>query len=523
MVYALKLLFPALVVCLIAAMMLRKAFEPLLSRTEYDRAWMVLLATTVLSFLAGTPLFFIFGIIALAFLAPAYLGGGVRGRIAVYMLLVLVLPPLGYELGGISGINSILWLDGPRMLVLVLFTAPALKLLGDKSFKREPWVVGVDLAVVGYQLLLVGLAFPHATVTTVIRTVVESLLDVLLPYYVVSRAIRNEVDLRFLLTHLALGFALSASIGVAEFLLHHSLYSELQWVYGFKWSLTMQLERGAFLRVQAMTPTPIVLAFEMIFGLGLWYYLRGIDWSRASVKFVYALIAACLAVTFSRGPWIGAFVFGVALLGLKRLPVKSFVTLLLVLLAGAIAVKVVGADDMVMNALGAIFGSSEQDLDTIAYRRELLDTSLALIKQSPWLGVPDYASHMQNLRQGEGIIDLVNSYVAVALNSGLIGLAIYLLPFVLVLNRLLRLPELGSRDGTTKPVVRFAMAFVAMSIGMLLTIFTTSTFSTMPFLLMMLLALPIARLSMKAMPSGAAPEPASIVMRTATGLALTRQ
>ncbi len=179
---------------------------------------------------------------------------------------------------------------------------------------------------------------------------------------------------------------------------------------------------------------------------------------------------------------------------------KTFVWLFVLLLAGAVTAKMIGADEQVVTALGAVFGSSDQDLNTINYRRRLLDTALELLKQSPWLGVPDYASQMQDLKQGEGIIDLVNSYVAIALDTGVIGLVLYMLPYLLVFRRLLNVPGISLRQGDGTGAGWFAATMLALTVAILVTIFTTSTFSTVQFMMVMLLALPIMRLTMKAPP-----------------------
>jgi O-antigen ligase len=292
-------------------------------------------------------------------------------------------------------------------------------------------------------------------------------------------------------SHLALGLAFTAAVGVAEFFANRYFYSELQFVYNYKWSLTMILMRGTHLRVEATTPEPIVLAFEMIFALGIWTFLRGPDWRRWQVAGVYALLIGCMVFTFSRGPWIGAIIFGL------RLNTKAFTALFVFLLGSAVVMKMLGADQFAINALSTVFGSSEADLSSINYRNELLDTALALLRQSPWLGVPDYASQMQALRQGEGIIDLVNSYIAIALDTGVVGLVIYLLPYVLAFSRMLRVPGISKRQSSDGTAGWFTAIFVAMTIALLVTIFTTSMFFTMPILLILLLALPIARLAMK--------------------------
>ncbi len=497
MIYALKLLLPTLLVCIVAWFMLRASFAPLLTKAQYHRAWVVLILATLVVFLGHSTVLYVFGIACVAWIGQSMLGGGMRGKLATFMLLIMILPPLTWQVGGLGDINYFLDLTGPRTLVLVLLPGLALRYLSDRTFKREPWVMWIDLLVFGYQAMRILLMVPHSSVSGLLRLLVVATLDTLLPYYVVSRAIRSPSDLRFLLSHLALGLSLVACIGFAEYLTNRSLYSELQWLYGYKWQLTMTLVRGEHLRVQAATPQPIVLAFEMIFALGLWTYLRGAEWKRWAVGGVFFVMACCLAFTGSRGPLLCGAIFAIALYGLRKLKTKTFVTLFLVLLVAAIVAKMIGADQTLINGLGILFGSSAEDLSSINYRRELLDTALALLHQSPWLGVPNYAAQMQDLRQGEGIIDLVNSYVAIALDAGVIGLAIYLAPYCIAFNRLVRVPGITRKTPDEAGTGWFAAVLIAMTIALLMTIFTTSTFSTMPFLLGLLLALPIARLSMK--------------------------
>ena len=496
MVYAIKLLLPTLFVCALGFLVWRASFATLLSKIEYQRAWIVLFATTFVAYLGQTPMLFVIGAGLMAMFAQAYLGGEIRGKLAAYMLMIVALPPLAWQVGGVADINYLLALPGSRMLSLVLLSGPALTLMADRNYKRERWVLLMDFLVLAYQCLKLTLIAPHIANTALLRMVVENLLDVLLPYYVFSRGIRTERDLRFILSHLALGLALAASIGFAEFALRRNLYSELQYVYGYKWQLTMKLMRGDFLRVQASTPQPIVLAFEMIVALGVWTYLRGAEWRKFPVWLLYGAFLGCLLFTISRGPWIGGMIFGVALLGLRRLGIRVFVWSFLLLLAAAVIGKALGADEAVVTALGAIFGSSEADLNTINYRKQLLDAALALLKQSPWLGVPDYASQMQDLKQGEGIIDLVNTYIAIALDTGVIGLTIFLLPYVVLFRRLARVPGIALRPTTEGGLDRFAAVFLCLMIACLLTIFTTSSFGTVSFFLIMLMALPIARLTM---------------------------
>ena len=77
-------------------------------------------------------------------------------------------------------------------------------------------------------------------------------------------------------------------------------------------------------------------------------------------------------------------------------------------------------------------GNVEQE--TVEYRQHLVETSWRLIQQNPLLGNPFVLLDMEELRQGQGIIDVVNGYISVALFYGLIGLALYVGALALALG-----------------------------------------------------------------------------------------
>ncbi len=500
-IYALKLLFPVLVVLGLVIAFARRSFQGLLTADEYRRAATALAVATIVAFLSRNPGLLMLAMAGVGLWAGRFLGGGGRGGVAAMLLLVLVIPPVQYDIEGFGGINRFLELNSTRVLTLVVLLPLALRaLVARKAAPRPRWVAAIDVLVIGYSALKLALLASHVTGTGLLRALVEALIDVVLPYYAVSRSLRLRADVRFVLAHLALACVFAAGVGCVESVVHRNLYEGLQWIYGYKWQLTLALGRGDHLRVQAMTAQPILLAFEMIFALGVWTYLAGAGWRRAPVLGVFAVLAAALVFTWSRGPWLGAIGFGLCMLGARKLPGKTFRGLLLAALALAVAAKMAGADTAIVAGLSRVFGAEGKDLSSIDYRRQLLDTAIALIRQSPWVGVPNYAAQMQELKQGEGIIDLVNSYVAIALDAGLIGLVLYLAPFVIAIARLLAAADAGRlrADEDVPGGSNFGAVFASLAIAALGTIFTTSTFSIMPFLLTLLLALPVARLQMAA-------------------------
>ena len=498
MIYALKLLAVVFTVTLLAAYVFKSAFKDIFSTPEYRRVWTLVLLGVMASYLCGIPALFLLVVAGIATYGALVTGRGPAGKIGIYVLFACTLPPINLVLGGFGGINYLLNVDHRRVISLLLLSWAAIEILAAKSSPRAFKTLWIDLLVVGYQALRFVLQIPHSTYTTLARILVESTLDVLLPYFVVSRGIRSMADLRFVGGHLFIGIAFVAAVGVAETALQHNLYSGLQGIYDVQWQLTYALMRGSLIRVQATTPQPIILAFMLLFGIGLGYWFKGgAQWRRPSVLALFAAIFIAEVSTFSRGPWLGAVVIILALVAMRRMSAAAFRIVLVAVVLGGVALKLADADKQVVAALGAIFGSEQADLASIEYRRQLLDTSLALIKQSPWFGVPNYAAQMQSLKQGEGIIDIVNSYVAIMLDAGIVGLTIYVLPFLIVLNRLIsaiRRRQFGPPEGGN----RFAPAFAALILGCLFAIFTASTFSVIPLLLTLLLSLPTAWLALSA-------------------------
>jgi hypothetical protein len=106
--------------------------------------------------------------------------------------------------------------------------------------------------------------------------------------------------------------------------------------------------------------------------------------------------------------------------------------------------------------IGLIPFVGDTDSANVDYRQRLFDTSLVVIKQNPWFGGGDYIGQLGDLGmvQGEGIVDLVNTYLAVALSQGLIGLALFLESFA----RVDLVVEVVNRNNNSKSAA-FAVAF----------------------------------------------------------------
>jgi O-antigen ligase len=471
--------------------MARRLLADVMPDGQFNRASLLLAVSVLISFLSLKPIIFITLVALLLFFVALSERESVSNKIAAFALFAIVFPPISYTLGNLGDLNQLTELRVARLGAMILLVPAALQLFARPTSSRPAWLIWTDSLFFAYYALRIILNIPHSPATLILRTTVESTIDTLIPYYVFSRGLHTQEEIKKVLAWMGLGFIFAASVALIEFAGQRNLYAELQGIYGVTWQLTLRLTRGAYLRTQAMTPQPLVLGFLLVYGATCTAIFFRAGQRKFSSLLTLGAFTAAILTTFSRGPIVGAFVAIAVLLALRTGKAMRFKFGVLGVVAAAVVLRILGLDNAAVMTIGGMLGGGAAGLQTIDYRQELLDTSLALIKQSPWFGVPNYAYYMQGLRQGEGIIDLVNSFLAIALDAGLVGLAMYILPFVIIANQLLN-KLTHAENAPEAQLGRFANNFVALICASLVMIFTTSTFAVMPFLLLVLIAVPIA-------------------------------
>jgi len=105
-----------------------------------------------------------------------------------------------------------------------------------------------------------------------------------------------------------------------------------------------------------------------------------------------------------------------------------------------------------------------------------LEQSWIVIQRNPLLGSADYLEtpEMESMRQGAGIIDVVNTYLQIALQSGLVGLGIFLLIFSIPLLRLYKMNSTLKNNDSFKHLVVQNRALISTLLGIMVIIFTVS-------------------------------------------------
>jgi O-antigen ligase len=442
---------------------------------DFVRRRNVWFALTAAVFLAHN--FWIFIVFAAALLIYFALPGE-PNKLALYFFVLFAVPAIDAEIPGFGVMEHFFAIDYLRLLALVILL-PAWLALRARPESGPFGRSSADKLLVVYLALQFCLQLPHTTLTEALRRgVFYAFIDVFLPYYVASRAARDTAALREALMAFVLGALVLAPIALFEFARHWLLYTPLEDALGVDWGMLNYLERGdGLLRAQASTGQPIILGYVLALALCLGLYVRKsmpqTRWRDAGL----VLLAAGLVAAMSRGPWIGAAVMLLAFVAtgpqaLRRLGKLGLAGL------GVLGILMVSPAGQELVDYLPFVGTV--DAQNVIYRERLLDVSLGVLLEHPFFGAWDFLQLpvMQQLRQGEGIIDVVNTYLGVALASGFVGLALFCGFFLAVLYQVWgAMRGAGERDGETYAL---GQALFCALLGILVMIFTTSSVGLIP-------------------------------------------
>ena len=410
----------SMVVVLVTAFIMFALLKPMFLRfmdpDDFDRRRILWLIQAAAGFLS--PNFWIYLLVAL----PTLLWAASKDSnpIALWLFSVFVVPPVGVPIP-MPLINNFIGISQERMLILFLLLPLAVTQLRTSTTPRTTTMKAMDTFLLAYLAYQVALAFPYDSLTGTLRRAFTLLLDNFLVYFAFSRAITDKRRLVDVMAGLCLAAVVMAPLAVFESVRGWLLYTGISDMWGsvneFAW-----LFRGDSLRSQLSTGHAIAMGYVMTTALAFWLYLKSdAKGSRLSWA-VVPLLCAAILVSYSRGAWVMAAMLPVLMFSLApRRSGAEFKTLVgAVLLAVGLYASPIGS--RIVDLLPFV-GSGDQG--TVDYRQQLAETSWQLIKQNPIFGNPFAYLQMENLRQGQGIIDIVNAYAGIAVFQGLVGLSLY--------------------------------------------------------------------------------------------------
>ncbi|MDP1674935.1 MAG: O-antigen ligase family protein [Burkholderiales bacterium] len=443
---------------------------------DFSRRRNLWLGITAVSFLAHD--FWIYIVVSAVMLALAVQRE--PDKLTMYFFLLFAVPAIPAQITGLGVIQHFFTIDYLRLLALIILL-PAYLFLRKQAHAAPFGSTLPDKLIAGFLILQVLLMLSISSFTNTLRIgVFYAFIDAFLPYYVASRAPISIRNFREAITGFVLAALLLSSIGAFEFTRHWLLYASLDKVLGSPWDLGDYLARGGEgtdLRAQGTTGQPIPFGYVMAVAIGFLLYLKRHAVRPVAWHMGLALLALGLFSSLSRGPWIGAAAMVVIFIAAGPAPLKGFARLGLLSLLLIPLVLATTSGQKIAELLPFIGSASTDNVD---YRQRLAEISMQVIMENPFFGAFDYfySPAMQELRQGQGIIDIVNTYLAIGLGSGLVGLALFAGFFVTVAISIFK----GMRLRADRNDESYALGqcLLATLLGIMVMIATVSSITVIP-------------------------------------------
>ena len=381
---------------------------------HYKSSWLILTSLAFLSFN-----YWIF--LTLSLLFVAFRVRKTSHPIGLYMAVIAAVPPISAALPGFGIMNYLMQVDYLVMLSVGLLLAVYFK---SKSNYLPLGKVKTDVFVVSYLLLNISLNFADTTITDILRQCAVLYLTNFLPYYVVSRVVQDSQHLKVSIAAFMVACFPAALVGFLEAIKGWLVYSSLQSALKQYWAFGSYMGRDGALRATASFGHSIAFGYTMTIALGLYLYVQSTI-KKKIFKFAgFGVIALGLLAPLSRGPWVGAAVLITIYLYLGKNGISNLLKFMMVCAITLAFVLVLPFGDKIINLIPFV---GKTDIQNVDYRQQLLDASMIVVARSPIFGNKNYAAEpeMKKMVQGEHIIDLVNIYVSVLLNSGVVGLCLY--------------------------------------------------------------------------------------------------
>lgn len=311
------------------------------------------------------------------------------------------------------GLNYLIELNFTKIHTLVVLGPIFLAAL---SKKPPPVLRKADLCILLFILLVGVLSIRNQSFTSMLRTIIDQMILGFIPYITISRTLTNREHFENALKAFFTGILITAMLGVISTLRSWNIYSTLSdSILNYK---SFSDYRNGFLRI-GVTSTPVQVGLFMGLGLALSFlYRRTKEITAPTQLLLAAMFLGVCFTTGSRGGWLsGAVVFSLYLILLRAKPsMRSLVAM------GLGATAIFGFVLILNDSV-----SVSDQYGTFAYRTELIKTAMLQIRDTPLFGTPDILilPRFQHLRQGEGIIDIVNVFIGIALFHGLISLALF--------------------------------------------------------------------------------------------------
>jgi len=453
----------------------KSQIEPLVQPEEYIRwrnSWIII---TLIAFLAGN---FVIYLLATGFYVW-YAVKKVENRLAFYFAILFAIPVISVRLGPFFNIDYVSLLS--IVILLPMFFSKKWRMDSPRFGK----LLG-DWLVILLITLMTLLEMRGTTVTDALRNGIVYSLTIFLPYFVTSRAIKDYNQLKVAIIGFTLAGIIAGSLGIFEYLFSWLLYNPLSNALNTPFSLGSYLARGNSLRALSSLGHPLILGLLMVIVFGFYLYVAPLiknKWLRLLCQLV---VLGGLIAPVSRGPWVAAAALFFFYLALGPKLIKKMSIAIIMTVIAAASLPVIPGGEKVIDLLPFVGKTGQFNA---SYREVLFDKGLLIIAREPLFGVPEPADEpeMEDMVQGEGIVDIVNSYLNIVLAYGIPALILYCWLFLIALFRVnksrKRIKDKNSEE------YRCGRVLIATMLAVLMAIFSTSSIGAIPTIIYSLVGL----------------------------------
>lgn len=345
------------------------------------------------------------------------LARGSAGRIApIYLIALMMLPGLPVNI--MTG--SLRWWMHDLHITLAIGALIALLASPDRARGR----LVHDLPFLCIIALYVCATSRSTSITHFLREATQYGLAYAIPYFVVSRSVRSQEDIKRIMLGLMWGAIIVSAILLFEAWRTWPLYRFLYWQFGLDAPTGGDIKlRAGMLRASGPFLESTSAAFQLVFCFFAAFLLREKFKSRMHYVLCMGFLGAGLLPPQSRGAWL-ALLIGFLLIELFR---KRYAKVArnVALLAGGLAL--VGSVALVSDRVSQMAGLSGGAADTVDYRERLWERGTEEVWKYPLIGrpLPQVLAALNDLVQGENIVDFVNTYLFFALVAGVPGALIF--------------------------------------------------------------------------------------------------
>ena len=449
---------------------LKISFIDIAEIKQWRNYWLIV--TTLCFFVSNIWLY-----VACLAMVLGYANHSKADRLPLFFAIVCASPLYSFTISGFGVINYLITLNFVSLLLLCLLW-PEVRRRQTGSISISPFYS----AVIAYVIAISVLDSRDNTVTNSLRLFVTYFIAILFPFLVISKSIKSVDSLKKCLFTLTLCLTPLALIGCFESIKYWKLYSSaFVNIFGENSFLRYGL-RGDSLRASALFASPIVFGYMMVIGLGLLLFVQKYSRKHNLIKFFYIVFIAALYFTKARGPWLGAIVMAILYIWSGPNRFGNFSKYTVGSVIAAIALSMTRFGEKLISILPFIGSSDTHEASTVEYRIQLLEKAQILFQKNPLFGLANYreSSEMEAMRQGQGIIDVVNSYIDIGLSYGVVGLGLFLFIFLGIFFTVLK--KVRSLPPEHEDLINIGRSLYAILGAVLFIILTVSSINYIPIL-----------------------------------------